>query len=334
MRAVKIEAAHYEKSVDSTTVQCRLCPNLCVIKDGAAGTCRIRSNRGGTLWADGYGRAVTLAIDPVEKKPLYNFYPGRNILSTGPNGCNFRCGYCQNMEISQGTVPTRYVSPESMAELAGEQSSIGVAYTYTEPFIWFEYIRDAGEAVHDRGLMNVLVSNGYVNDEPLRDLLPVIDAMNIDIKSMRPDFYRKVCGGALEDVLRTVETAAGQCHIELTNLVITNYNDTLDDFRKLIDWVASVDPAIPLHFSRYFPQGSFNEPPTSPDTLLTAYTMAREKLRYVYLGNIREPGTSDTYCPNCGAKLIERSAYTIETTGIENGMCSSCGTEVDIAGVS
>lgn len=330
---MQVEAAHYERHGEGTTVRCQLCPNLCVIKDGASGTCRIRRNRDGKLWADGYGRVVSLAIDPVEKKPLYHFHPGRNILSTGPNGCNFRCGFCQNMEISQGTVQTRYVSPEDMAELAGKQSSIGVAYTYTEPFIWFEYIRDTGAMVHERGLVNVLVSNGYVNDEPLRELLPVIDAMNIDIKSMRPEFYRKVCGGKLEDVLRTVETAAGQCHVEITNLVITNYNDSPDDFRKLIDWIASVDPKIPLHFSRYFPYGSFTEPPTSPETLRMAYEMAKETLSYVYLGNIREQGTSDTYCPNCTAKLVTRSAYTVEITGIDNGVCASCGAAVDIVGV-
>lgn len=329
---IEMEASYYEPR-ENGKVKCLLCPNFCVIADGKRGTCMVRSNRGGTLYADGYGEVVSLAIDPIEKKPLYHFYPSKSILSTGPNGCNFRCGFCQNSEISQGKVFTRFVSPEDMAGLAANDGSFGIAYTYTEPFIWFEYIRDTGKLVHERGLVNVLVSNGYVNEEPLRELLPIVDAMNIDIKSMRPDFYTKVCGGKLEDVLRTVEIASDFCHIEITNLIIPNYNDTDEDFEKLTDWIYSVNQSIPLHFSRYFPHYKFTEPQTPAETIRRAFEIAKSKLNYVYIGNIAMEGTSNTMCPICGNTLVERSYYRVRVCGIENGVCSSCGSPVDFVGV-
>ncbi|MBN1291465.1 MAG: AmmeMemoRadiSam system radical SAM enzyme [Candidatus Latescibacteria bacterium] len=327
-----MEAAYYEP-YDTDSVRCLLCPNYCVIANGKKGACRVRTNRDGKLEASAYGQVVSLAIDPVEKKPLYHFYPSNQILSTGANGCNFRCGFCQNSEISQNSSPTRYVSPEDLAQLASQNGSIGVAYTYTEPFIWFEYIRDAGRLVHDRGLVNVLVTNGYVNEEPLRELLPVVDAMNIDVKSMRPEFYNKVCGGKLEDVLRTVEIASQQCHVEITNLVITNYNDTEEDFLKLADWIYSIDPLIPLHISRYSPRYKFNEPPTPVETLVKAYETAKLKLKYVYLGNIVLTGTGDTLCPSCGNLLVKRTNYSVSAVGIRGGVCSSCGSVSDFVGM-
>ena len=327
-----MEASYYE-SRDDGKVKCLLCPNFCVIADGKRGSCRVRSNRGGKLYADGYGEVVSLAIDPIEKKPLYHFYPSKLILSTGPNGCNFRCGFCQNNDISQGEVFTRHVSPGDMAQLASKDGSFGIAYTYTEPFIWFEYIRDTGKLVHEKGLVNVLVTNGYVNEEPLRELLPIVDAMNVDVKSMRPEFYSKVCGGKLEDVLRTVEKASDSCHIEITNLIIPNHNDTDEDFEKLADWICSIDRSIPLHYSRYFPRYRFSEPQTPVETLRRAFEIAKSKLKYVYVGNIAMDGTSDTLCPECGNTLVERSYYSVSVSGIKNGVCSSCGSTVDFVGV-
>lgn len=320
--------------MDDERVQCDLCPNNCLIADEAHGVCRIRSNRGGTLYADAWGELVTLAIDPIEKKPLYHFHPGRMILSTGPNGCNFRCGFCQNAEISQGAVHTSHMEPDDLVDAALAAKSVGIAYTYTEPFVWFEYIRDTGKAAHDRGLVNVLVSNGYVNEEPLRELLPVIDAMNIDVKSMSQEFYQKVCGGRLADVLRTVEIAAGKCHIEVTNLIIPGYNDSEDELNRLVDWLAGVDPAIPLHFSRYFPRYRFDAPETPAKTLQRAYDIAHAKLRYVYVGNIAMPGASDTLCHSCGNTLVTRSFYSVRTVGVKNGVCASCGTPADIVGAA
>jgi pyruvate formate lyase activating enzyme len=327
-----MEASYYE-SLENDSVRCILCPNYCTIADGKKGVCRIRSNRGGKLYADAYGEAVSLSVDPVEKKPLYHFHPSKPILSTGPNGCNFRCSFCQNSSISQHVVPTRHVTPEMLTEFASRDGSIGVAYTYTEPFIWFEYIRDAGRIIHEKGMVNVLVTNGYVNEEPLRELLPIVDAMNVDIKSMRPDFYKKVCGGKLEDVLRTVEIAHELCHIEVTNLVITNYNDTDEDFEKLAGWVSSINPSIPVHFSRYFPQYKFTEPQTPISTLNRAYEIARSKLSYVYVGNAAIEDASDTFCPKCRNLLIKRLHYSVITDGIKDGVCEVCGFPFDIKGI-
>ena len=327
-----MEASYYESREDGT-VKCLLCPNFCVISDGKRGVCRIRSNRSGILYADAYGEVVSLTIDPIEKKPLYHFCPGKPILSTGPNGCNFRCGFCQNSDISQEKVFTRSVSPEDLAALALKDGSIGVAYTYTEPFIWFEYIRDAGGIIHEKGMVNVLVTNGYVNEEPLLELLPFVDAMNVDIKSMRPEFYTQECGGKLENVLKTVETAVKFCHIEVTNLIIPGYNDTDEDIKKLVDWIYSVNPSIPLHFSRYFPRYKFTAPETPVSTLERAFEIARSKLPYVYVGNVLMKGTADTFCAKCGNMLVQRQYYSVSRKGIQNGMCSSCGAPVDFMGV-
>ncbi|MFC1692870.1 AmmeMemoRadiSam system radical SAM enzyme [Candidatus Latescibacterota bacterium] len=327
-----MEASYYE-SLENGRVRCVLCPNYCVISEGKKGACRIRSNRGGKLYTDSYGEVVSLAIDPIEKKPLYHFYPSKSILSTGPNGCNFKCGFCQNYHISQQEVPTRFVPPEKLAELASQNGSIGVAYTYTEPFIWFEYIRDACRIVREKGMVNVLVTNGYVNEDPLRELLPFIDAMNVDLKSMRPEFYTKICGGKLEDVLRTIEISVDVCHIELTNLVITGHNDTDEDFTKLAEWVYSINPAIPVHFSRYSPNYRFTEPPTPVETLQRAFDIVHSKLMYVYIGNIAMEGTSETLCPSCGNVLVKRSYYHVDRKGIKNGVCSRCGALVEFVGV-
>ena len=327
-----MEAAYYRK-LDDNRVECALCPHRCIIADGKTGVCRVRSNQGGMLSADSYGNAVSLAIDPVEKKPLYHFHPGKSILSTGPNGCNFRCGFCQNSGISQETVPVITIPPEELARIASGEGSIGVAYTYTEPFVWFEYIRDAGALVHERGLVNVLVTNGYVNEEPLRELLPVVDALNVDVKSMRPEFYSSVCGGKIESVLKTVEIASRSCHVEITNLIIPGYNDTDEDFDLLIDWISGVNPAIPLHFSRYFPRYRFTAPQTPRETIFRAYGKAKEKLRYVYMGNVPWTEGSDTFCPSCGNRLIGRVGYSVDLSCIHGGRCSRCGTEVEAVGL-
>ncbi len=327
-----MEAAYYRK-MDDGRVECELCPNRCVIAEGKSGGCRVRSNRDGTLHADSYGKAVSLAMDPVEKKPLYHFHPGKRILSTGPNGCNFRCGFCQNSGISQETAPIIPVPPEELARIASREGSIGVAYTYAEPFVWFEFIRDAGALVHDRGLANVLVTNGYVNEEPLRELLPVVDALNVDIKSMRPEFYSRVCGGKLENVLKTVETAARTRHVEITNLIIPGYNDTDEDFDLLIHWISAVNPSMPLHFSRYFPRYRFTAPETPRETLFRAFARAKEKLRYVYMGNVPWAEGSDTPCPSCGNRLIARMGYSVRLSGIREGRCSRCGMDVEAVGL-
>jgi pyruvate formate lyase activating enzyme len=290
-------------------------------------------NRLGRLEAAGYGRAVSLSLDPIEKKPLYHFHPGRVILSTGPNGCNLDCQFCQNWEISQQEVPTEYVEPQKLVDLAAKSNSIGLAYTYTEPFIWFEYLLDACRLAHEKGLVNVLVTNGTVNREPLEELLPLIDAMNIDLKSMDAGFYKKTCRGDLPTVLDTIRTTHGRCHLEITNLVIPGLNDSEKNVDDLVNFVKSVDPLIPLHLSRYFPQYKTRMEPTPESTLIRFYDRALADLKYVYLGNVSLPGKEDTRCPECGSLLIERRGYRTAVVGINKQRCRSCGRRADVIGL-
>lgn len=325
-----VEAAYAEK-LDGGRVRCHLCPAECLLKEGRVGICTSRFNRNGKLMTDNFGELVSACYDPIEKKPLYHFYPGSMIFSTGVNGCNFSCINCQNWEISQTRVPTRFVSPSDLLVLAGKQNSIGVAYTYTEPLIWFEYIKEAGRLIKDAGLKNVLVTNGYINPEPLAELLPLIDAANIDLKGMEPKFYKKVCKAKLEPVLENIKRFydAG-VRIEITNLVITDLNDSDSDFEVLTDFVAGISPKIPLHFSAYYPTYKMNNPPTRVDRLLRAFEIASQKLDYVYIGNVMLEDKSDTFCPGCKERLISRNGYSVRILALDKGKCTACGYDTGI----
>jgi len=329
------EAAYYEK-LDGKKIRCHLCPKECVIADGKAGFCRVRPNRDGILYSDIYAQVTSYGLDPIEKKPLYHFHPGRPISSFGTRGCNLGCAFCQNYTISQDPgAPAEKLSPADAVAVARRDRSFGIAYTYTEPMIWFEYVLETARLARAAGLKNVMVTNGFVNEGPLRELLPYIDAMNIDIKSMDAEFYRKVCFGELAPVLRTAETAhqAG-CHIELTNLVIPTLNDTRKNFETLRDWVAGkLSPLVPLHFSRYFPMYKLTLPSTPVSKLEEAHAVAREKLRYVYIGNAGGGEWDHTRCPGCGALLVERAGYTTRVAGIDGGKCAKCARPCDIVGV-
>jgi pyruvate formate lyase activating enzyme len=327
---MEMKAAYWTK-LDGNKVKCTLCPADCLLTDGKIGICGSRFNKGGKLMTDNFGQLVSACYDPIEKKPLYHFYPGATIFSTGANGCNFNCDNCQNWEISQTKVPTRFVSPEDLTELAAKNDSIGVAYTYTEPLIWFEYIMKAGRLIKEKGLKNVLVTNGYINPEPLEELLPLIDAANIDLKAMKPKFYKKVCKGRLEPVLKNIKRffEAG-VKIEITNLVITDLNDSHDDFEQLTDFVAGLSRQIPLHFSAYYPTYKMQRPPTPIESLLTAFDIASKKLDFVYLGNVSLPDKSDTFCPSCRTILIRRHGYTTEIVNLKQGKCGECGRETGI----
>jgi pyruvate formate lyase activating enzyme len=327
---VIINAAYYEK-LDGNKVRCRLCPADCLLTDGKFGICGSRFNRNGKLMTDNFGELVTACYDPIEKKPLYHFHPGTVIFSTGANGCNFSCDNCQNWEISQTRVATHFVAPSELVELARKNDSIGVAYTYTEPLIWFEYIMEAGRLIKDAGLKNVIVTNGYINSEPLEELLPLIDAANIDLKGINPQFYKTVCKGKLEPIINNIRRfyEAG-VHVELTNLVIPTKNDSDEDFELLTDFVTSVSRKIPLHFSAYYPTFKMKIPPTPTETLMRAYEVAAKKLDYVYVGNVHIPDKSDTFCPSCKKLLIHRRGYSIEIIGLEHGKCASCGYDIGI----
>lgn len=324
------EAAFY-RPLPNNRVQCDLCPAECKLDEGKVGVCGCRFNKQGRLVTDNYGEVVTLAMDPIEKKPLYHFYPSGEILSTGANGCNLGCVHCQNWSISQTKVATKYLSPEALVEAAREHDSIGVAFTYTEPMIWYEYIMDVAPLLHRAGLKVVLVSNGYIMPEPLAKLIEHIDAANVDLKGMRPEFYAKVCKGRLEPVLHTIETmAASDVHLELTNLIIPGKNDSDNDIMELVNYIASLSDTIPLHLSAYHPEYKLNVEATPADTMLRALDIARRKLSYVFLGNVSFEDGADSVCAKCGCVLINRHGYRVEIVGLSGSRCAGCDVETGI----
>ena len=283
--------AMFRSGAEGGAVRCALCPHGCKIPENAAGRCGVRENIGGALRASGYGRVSSVALDPVEKKPLYRFHPGKRVLSVGGFGCNLRCPFCQNCEISleQGGAWRRAkdLSPEDIAALAKKavpDGSIGVAYTYNEPLIGYEFLYDCAELVREAGLLNVVVTNGYINREPLEELLPLIDAMNIDLKGFTDGFYQKL-GGALSPVLRTIALAHKRCHVEITTLVIPGENE--DGVAELAAWIASLDPEIPLHLTRFFPRYHYSDrPPTPRETVLRLRDTAQKYLKNVFASNM------------------------------------------------
>lgn len=324
-----VEARYYQALADGA-VQCQLCPKSCRIAEGRAGVCLGRVNQGGRLYAVSYGRVVSAALDPIEKKPLYHFFPGSQILSIATYGCNLTCPFCQNYEISRQRIEADEWTPAEVVNQAQRVGSFGVAYTYTEPLVWFEFLMDTCPLVQRAGMKNVLVTNGMINDAPLRELLPYIDAMNIDLKSIRPEFYRDFLGGDLAAVKNTITVARRSCHIELTNLLIPGRNDSEAELMELVDFVAGLGRDTVLHFSRYFPHYQLDIPPTPAATLMQALTIARRKLDYVYIGNVGQLGNgNNTHCPQCGNLLVERHYFRARVTGIQEGRCTNCGRQAD-----
>ncbi|MDR1704369.1 MAG: AmmeMemoRadiSam system radical SAM enzyme [Clostridiales bacterium] len=281
--------AAFWEALEGGAVSCALCPHGCKISPGLSGLCGVRRNDGGALTAAGYGLVSSAALDPIEKKPLARYKPGAFVLSVGGIGCNMRCPYCQNSAISMEYNPqnTQALPPEGFARLAVKykpQGNIGAAYTYNEPFINYEYLLDCAALVKEVGLDNVVVTNGFINPEPFERILPYIDAINIDLKGFTEDFYKKL-GGSLEPVKKTIATAAKRCHVEIAALIILGENE--NDAEALADWLASIDPAIPLHLNRFFPRYKYaGREPTPRETILRLAEMARGRLKYVYAGNM------------------------------------------------
>ena len=283
------QAMYYEK-IEDAKVHCYLCPHNCVIKPGFLGACRARKNIDGELYSMNYGKVTSVSLDPIEKKPLYRFHPGKLILSAGTFGCNLKCSFCQNWTIAQQDADTVDVTPEALVEKAHQlvgKGNIGIAYTYNEPSIWYEFVYDTARLAREKALANVLVTNGFISREPLVNILPYIDAMNIDVKAYTAKFYNDICKATLDNVKETVEISARQCHVEVTTLVIPDLNDSLEEIGELSKWLASISPEIPLHLSRFFPNYKMTDRPATPvETLKRAGDKAREYLNYVYLGNV------------------------------------------------
>lgn len=286
-----MESAFYDKE-EGGICRCRLCPRRCRILPSQRGWCRTRWNDHGTLKALTYGLVTSAALDPIEKKPLAYFHPGAVILSLGSWGCNMNCAFCQNFEISQEEPESRKVSPDDVLRLARAltaEGNIGVAWTYNEPALSFEFIRDTAPLIKEAGLVNVMVSNGFISKEALEALLPLIDAWNIDLKGWHPDFYKTICGAARNPVLETIQRAHEVSHVELTNLVIPKENDDPQCFEDMIRWIASLSPAIPLHITRFFPRWRMmNRPPTPVSTLVSLGEIARKYLTCVRIGNVSD----------------------------------------------
>lgn len=332
------EASFYEV-IDKASgkVRCLLCPKQCVLAPEKRGFCRARVNVGGRLVATTYGECTSIAIDPVEKKPLYHFYPGHTVLSVGAAGCNLACKFCQNWTIAQEECRGEPVTPDMLVEAALDRPAwercVGIAYTYSEPVVWYEFVYDTARVAREAGLKNVLVTNGEISPDPLRELLSYLDALNIDVKSFTESFYQKVCAGSLEPVLRSAELAKAEgAHVEITNLLIPTLNDSDDEIQALTDWVAErLGPKTPVHFSRYFPQYKMNLPPTPVKTLERAAKIARQKLHYVYIGNVRLDG-NDTLCPECGATVIKRVGFSARAVNLSDGLCTVCGARIYLTG--
>lgn len=312
-------------------IRCTLCPHQCIIAEGERGHCRVRENRGGRLYSMVYGNPCAVHIDPIEKKPFYHFLPTAPTFSLATAGCNLRCLYCQNWTISQSAPEATQnvdLPPKEIISLTQKYNSPIIAYTYSEPIVFYEYMLETAKLGRESGLRNVVVSAGYIEPEPLIELCQWVDAIKIDLKGYDEGFYRDVCGGELEPVLRAIKTiyTAG-IHLELVNLVVPTLNDDMDQLRNLASWVVrELSPDVPLHFSRFQPMYKLgNLPPTPVETLEKAYEIAREQgVRYAYIGNVPGHSGNITYCHSCGEPIILRQGFSVTEYHIQGGICEYC----------
>jgi pyruvate formate lyase activating enzyme len=309
-------------------IRCLLCPNRCLIAPGRHGICGVRTHEDGSLALPFYGKLSAVAVDPIEKKPLYHFYPGSTILSLGFVGCSFHCPFCQNFHISQDTgAAQRFYTPLDVVRLAQSERSFGIAYTYSEPLIHFEYVLETSRIAREEGLKNVLVTNGYLNPEPAEELLALTDAANVDLKSFRPEFYRKEIGGDLDEVKRFIAQASQRIHLEVTTLVIPQKNDTDEEIEAIARFLADLNPDIPYHLSCYYPAYRYSIPATDGAVVERLSRKAREHLNFVYLGNVGVKETP-TRCPKCDRLLISRQGYQTKIHGLKSGKCPDCGRRI------
>jgi pyruvate formate lyase activating enzyme len=322
--------ASYYKLKKKDKVQCVLCPHECTISDNKRGKCKVRKNNKGKLISENYNIISALHSDPIEKKPLYHFFPGKNILSVGSLGCNLKCTFCQNSNISQTTVQNfKYAKIITTDVLINEakrtRNNIGIAYTYNEPVVWYEYISEAAEKAKNADLKNVMVTNGFIKKKPLLNLLPFIDAFNVDLKAYSDLFYKKQTKSALKPVLKTIERIAqSNAHIEITNLIIPGLNDQEEKFKEMIVMLSDIDNKTILHLSRYFPAYKSDIDPTPKTKMLRLFEIAKEHLHYVYLGNMETEKGQNTYCPNCNTKIISRTRYYTQIKALKDTGCINC----------
>jgi pyruvate formate lyase activating enzyme len=326
------EAMLYE-ALDNKRVHCFLCNHHCKINDSKFGFCGVRQNRDGVLYTHAYGEVISANVDPIEKKPLFHFLPGTLSFSIATAGCNFRCGFCQNWQISQISktkapdLSGYELVPEDIVSRASEAGCRSISYTYTEPTIFFEYAYDTAKLAKERGLFNVFVTNGYMTSEALDAIRPYLDACKVDLKSFRDDFYKKICQGHLEPVLKSIRHMRKlNMWLEVTTLVIPDQNDDEKELADIARFIADVDPGIPWHISRFHPGYQFTDSqPTPLDTLQKAYSLGKQEgLKFVYIGNVAGQ-SEDTMCPSCRQTLIKRKGFLVEGNKMEDSRCPSCG---------
>lgn len=318
-------------------VQCSLCNHRCTISPSKRGICGVRENRDGKLYSLVFGRAISLNVDPIEKKPIFHLFPGSTSFSIATVGCNFRCLQCQNHDISQmpvdnGQIEGSLVPPSKVVSLAKGHRCKSISYTYTEPTIYFEYAYETAALASQEGLKNIFVTNGYMTEEALKTLQPYLDAANVDLKSFQEKFYKEVCGARLKPVLETLELMRQMgIWVEVTTLVIPTLNDSDKEFEEIAQFILSLGPDVPWHISAFYPTYKMLNLPRTPASLLHR---AREigmgaGLRYVYCGNIPGEEGEDTYCPHCGRKVIERVGFQVVKNEVVSGECCHCHTKIE-----
>jgi pyruvate formate lyase activating enzyme len=325
-----VEAKFYDK-LPFKKIKCRLCPRECIIDERERGYCGVRENRGGTYYTLVHSRVCAAHVDPVEKKPLFHFHPGTMAFSVATAGCNVNCKMCQNWEISQvrpEQVRSMYLPPRDLAAQAQQYRCTSIAYTYSEPVIFYEYMSDAADEGHARGVKSVVVTGGYIQEDPLKKLCGRVDAVKVDLKAYSEKFYKEVVNGELKHVLNTLVTLRKQgMWTEVVYLVIPTLNDTDQEFQGLARWVkAELGPDVPLHFSRFHPEYLLkNLPPTPLETLDRAKSIAdSEGLHYVYIGNVPRHPAESTYCPKCRRVVVEREGYIVKAVQLQKGKCKYC----------
>lgn len=318
-------------------VQCYLCNHRCTISPSKKGLCGVRENREGKLYTLVFGRAISLNVDPIEKKPIFHLYPGSTSFSIATVGCNFRCLQCQNHEISQmpadqGRIDGSMVAPSKVVSLAKEYRCRSISYTYTEPTIYFEYAYETAVLASREGIKNIFVTNGYMTEDALRAIQPYLDAANVDLKSIQEKFYREVCGARLRPVLENLRLMRQLgIWVEITTLVIPTLNDSDKEFEEIAQFVLSLGPEVPWHISAFYPTYKMLTPPRTPASSLHRAREIGMKagLRYVYCGNIPSEGGEDTFCPGCGRSVIERIGFRVVKNDLVSGACSHCHTKLD-----
>jgi pyruvate formate lyase activating enzyme len=328
-------ALYYEK-LKNGVVKCKLCPHYCIIGEEDHGICNVRINHKGILYNELFEKVASFGFDPIEKKPLYHFYPGSKILSIGALGCNLRCSFCQNYRISQISPDefenTQLYTAESIVKIAREsKGNIGIAFTYNEPVTFYEYMLQVSGYARKYNLKTVMVTNGYINRQPLEELIPFIDAFNVDIKAFSEGFYREITQSRLAPVKKAIKAiASSKSHLELTNLVIPGLNHNSAEFEEMTKWIAAeIGDRTVLHISRYFPSYHLRIEATPINTLLDLYDIAKKHLKFVYLGNIIDNARETTYCDKCNEKLIVREAYKTSIIGLDKqGNRAHCGNHV------